>query len=99
MAPYGQSDIPKLESIFEKRHLQRRRIFLDTQCKLVYFLYGTIFTLSILDRMPIPIGDFISKSVYDGQLKSQHNISNTNSCRFIDVKDGVEKSSGRSWQV
>jgi len=49
--------------------------------------------------MPIPIGNFISKYVYDSQLKSEHPVSGTNSCYFIDVKDGVEKFSGRSWQV
>ena len=55
--------------------------------------------ISIPDRMPIPIGNFISQNMYNGRLKSEHNVSNTNSCRFIDVRDGVEESSGRSWEV
>ncbi|KAF8813317.1 P-loop containing nucleoside triphosphate hydrolase protein [Phlegmacium glaucopus] len=81
LAPFGQGDIPGLQSIFEKPHLQNNRIFLDTQY-----------------RMPISIGNFISKNVYNNRLKSEHPISHTNSCYFIDVKDGVEKSCGHSWQ-
>lgn len=33
VAPYGQSEIKELESIFEKPHLRERAVFLDTQCK------------------------------------------------------------------
>jgi len=33
VAPYGISDIPELESIFEKPGLRDRVVFLDTQCK------------------------------------------------------------------
>ncbi|PPQ67578.1 hypothetical protein CVT25_012072 [Psilocybe cyanescens] len=80
LAPYGTSDIPDLESIFEKSHLRERAVFLDTQY-----------------RMPIPIGEFISKNVYSGKLKSHHKIVNPSCCRFVDVSDGVETSQGRSW--
>ncbi|KAK7033223.1 regulator of nonsense transcripts 1 [Favolaschia claudopus] len=32
LAPYGQGDIPKLQSVFEMEHLRKNAIFLDTQC-------------------------------------------------------------------
>jgi superfamily I DNA and/or RNA helicase len=37
VAPYGTGDIPDLESIFEKRHLQENAIFLDTQCESAFY--------------------------------------------------------------
>jgi regulator of nonsense transcripts 1 len=48
--------------------------------------------------MPVPIGEFISKHVYGGQLTSKHAITLISSCRFVDVFDGVEESQGRSWK-
>ncbi|KAF9485149.1 P-loop containing nucleoside triphosphate hydrolase protein [Pholiota conissans] len=41
-------------------------------------------------RMPIPLGDFISKHVYDDMLKSEHLISHPECCSFVDVEDGLE---------
>ena len=32
VSPYGSSDIPTLQSIFEKSHMLTRAVFLDTQC-------------------------------------------------------------------
>lgn len=32
VAPYGQEDIEKLQSVFEMKHLRQGAIFLDTQC-------------------------------------------------------------------
>jgi superfamily I DNA and/or RNA helicase len=32
VAPYGSSDIPTLHSIFEKSHMLKQAVFLDTQC-------------------------------------------------------------------
>jgi len=49
--------------------------------------------------MPVPIGEFISKHVYGGRLKSKHAITSISSCRFVDVFDGVEESQGHSWKV
>ncbi|KAK0235956.1 P-loop containing nucleoside triphosphate hydrolase protein [Armillaria nabsnona] len=34
LPPYGQSDIPDLESVFEKEHLHRKRHVLDTQYRI-----------------------------------------------------------------
>ncbi|KAF9007589.1 P-loop containing nucleoside triphosphate hydrolase protein [Cyathus striatus] len=51
-----------------------------------------------LDRMPIPIGDFISEKVYNKQLQSRHSITTRSCCRFIDVPSGREIRNGKSWQ-
>ncbi|KAH9482282.1 ATP-dependent helicase upf1 [Psilocybe cubensis] len=34
LAPYGTSDIPELQSIFEKLHLRKAAVFLDTQYRM-----------------------------------------------------------------
>ncbi|PBL03561.1 P-loop containing nucleoside triphosphate hydrolase protein [Armillaria gallica] len=34
LPPFGQSDIPDLESVFEKQHLRRKMHFLDTQYRM-----------------------------------------------------------------
>jgi len=49
-------------------------------------------------RMPVPIGDFISRKVYDGRLKSEHSIIDKSCCRFIDVEHGKELMKGGSFQ-
>ncbi|KAF9510873.1 hypothetical protein BS47DRAFT_1249813, partial [Hydnum rufescens UP504] len=80
LAPYGQSDFPDLQSVFEVDHLVGHATFLDTQY-----------------RMPLPVGHFISKHVYDDKLKSVHKINASNCVQFVDVDDGVEeKVSGGS---
>jgi len=48
-------------------------------------------------RMPVPIGNFISKEVYNGKLKTQHEITSWSSCRFVDVRHGKEQRMGTSW--
>lgn len=51
--------------------------------------------------MPPQIGDFISDSVYDGQLQSnpEHPItSKITACYFVDI-EGTEKPSGTSFTV
>ena len=47
----------------------------------------------------MPIGDFISKRVYNGKLISRHIITQTSCCRLVDVADGEEKSEGQSYIV
>ncbi|KAF8907303.1 P-loop containing nucleoside triphosphate hydrolase protein, partial [Gymnopilus junonius] len=71
LAPYGSSDISELESIFEKGHIRKKAVMLDTQCLSSQNSCNTHAQVS-LDRMPIPIGNFISQNVYKGLLKSQH---------------------------
>ncbi|KAJ7650185.1 AAA domain-containing protein [Roridomyces roridus] len=47
-------------------------------------------------RMPLQLGTFIGKHVYDGKLKTVHRV--TKSClRFVDVLDGAEAPKGHSW--
>ncbi|OAX31246.1 hypothetical protein K503DRAFT_870707 [Rhizopogon vinicolor AM-OR11-026] len=48
-------------------------------------------------RMPVVVGDFISRHVYGNQLKTVHNNNSNTACRFLDVKKGQEKKSGHSW--
>ncbi|KAG1841684.1 hypothetical protein DFJ58DRAFT_707767 [Suillus subalutaceus] len=50
-------------------------------------------------RMPLVIGSFISRHVYDHKLKTVHDINNKAACRFLDVKKGKEEKSGKSWAV
>lgn len=52
-----------------------------------------------LDRMPKPIGAFISKHVYGGQLNSVHTVTSRRSCILVDVSRGEETKSGNSWTV
>ncbi|KAJ7767924.1 P-loop containing nucleoside triphosphate hydrolase protein, partial [Mycena maculata] len=54
--------------------------------------------LDIQYRMPVPIGEFISGCVYDGKLRSQHDINSMDCVTFIDVIKGAEKSSALSWK-
>ena len=60
-----------------------------------------LVTLMIIrvDRMPVPIGDFISANVYKQRLSSQHEIKSMDCVAFIDVAKGNETKSGFSWTV
>ncbi|KAJ7648216.1 P-loop containing nucleoside triphosphate hydrolase protein [Mycena polygramma] len=49
-------------------------------------------------RIPVPIGDFISRCVYDGKLCSQHAIDSMDCVAFIDVVKGAETASALSWK-
>jgi hypothetical protein len=53
---------------------------------------------SSADRMPVPLGMFISKHVYDGRLKTQHLVKTRDAVQFIDVP-GTEEQPGQSWVV
>ncbi|KAI0341058.1 P-loop containing nucleoside triphosphate hydrolase protein [Trametopsis cervina] len=48
-------------------------------------------------RMPHPIGNFLSKRVYKGRLKSQHGITDRSCCMFVDIAQGTEVNSGHSF--
>ncbi|KAG1750831.1 P-loop containing nucleoside triphosphate hydrolase protein [Suillus lakei] len=48
-------------------------------------------------RMPLVIGSFISRHVYDQKLKTVHDIDSKAACRFLDVKRGQEQRAGKSW--
>ena len=49
--------------------------------------------------MPIIIGNFISRHVYDSKLKTEHQIDALRCCRFVDVSNGEEIKNGKSWTV
>ncbi|KAG2154057.1 hypothetical protein DEU56DRAFT_726252 [Suillus clintonianus] len=50
-------------------------------------------------RMPVVIGNFISRHVYNNKLMTMHDITGKAACRFLDVKRGQEQKSGKSWIV
>ena len=98
MAPYGQEDIRGLQSVFEFNHLRGKAVFLDTQCRPPFF-NPALHDSPSLDRLPCVIGDFISNSVYYGELNTYHRITDPKACRFIDVRGGNEVKQGHSWVV
>ena len=49
--------------------------------------------------MPLVVGDFISRHVYDSKLGTVHPISTVACCRFVDVSNGKEIKRGISWVV
>jgi hypothetical protein len=76
---------------------------LDTQC-----LSFPSSSISAFDRplptsvrMPPEIGVFISKVMYENQLKSseRHLIQDHECLKFIDVRIGREEMQGSSWIV
>ena len=101
MAPYGREDIPELRSVFEWPHLKGNAVFLDTQC--TPFLPSKVEFCanysSSVDRMPTVIGHFISRHVYNSELRTQHTIKSLTCCRFVDVSNGKEIKKGFSWVV
>ena len=80
-------------------NVRKHAIFLDTQCQLYSLCLQAIAHKTPLDRMPMPIGDFISRRVYANRLKSQHSIHDRSSCRFVDIKQGKEAKVGHSFKV
>ncbi|KAM5545183.1 hypothetical protein V8D89_001294 [Ganoderma adspersum] len=84
LPPFGKEVAPKMQTIFDFKHLQASSYFLDTQY-----------------RMPVPLGNFISRTVYDSKLKSEHRIDDikTSKCvLFVDVRKGTEERAGDSWK-
>ncbi|KAL1742236.1 hypothetical protein HDZ31DRAFT_75655 [Schizophyllum fasciatum] len=48
-------------------------------------------------RMPVPLGNFVSRHVYGGRLKSQHDIIDHSCITFVDARGGCgEETQGRS---
>jgi hypothetical protein len=84
--PYGDKET---QSIFEVAPLRPTALLLNTQCEPSP-MSTSIADISS-DRMPPQIGDFISSSVYKGELQSYplHPITSAVvACHFIDVADG-----------
>jgi hypothetical protein len=95
--PYGSSEAG-LETIFEVKHLTKKSYFLDTQCNLSSFSIQTSLIISA-DRLPVPLGEFISKNVYEGKLRSEHSVTDYSCVTFIDVWKGKETMQGSSYLV
>ncbi|KAJ3521700.1 hypothetical protein NM688_g8981 [Phlebia brevispora] len=49
-------------------------------------------------RMPVPIGQFLSRQMYHGRLKSVHKITDKSCCRLVDVPRGKESLAGSSFK-
>jgi hypothetical protein len=95
--PYGSGEAG-LETIFDVKHLKKKAYFLDTQCNLRFFpVYASLIFCA--DRLPIPLGEFISKNVYDGKLRSKHSIADYSCVTFINVSKGRETKKGSSYLV
>ncbi|KAI0359312.1 P-loop containing nucleoside triphosphate hydrolase protein [Trametes cingulata] len=61
-------------------------------------LKGSSYFLNTQYRMPVPIGDFISKQMYASKLKSSHEETDRGCVRMIDVRKGKEEADGSSWK-
>jgi hypothetical protein len=61
--------------------------------------YCLAYPTSPRDRMPTPIGSFISREVYGSRLKSVHPVQHHSCLRFVDVSRGREEKAGQSWKV
>jgi hypothetical protein len=95
--PYGAGEAG-LETIFDIKHLKKKAYFLDTQCNLTpFFIYASLIFSA--DRLPIRLGEFISKNIYEGKLRSSHSIMDYSCISFIDVGKGKENKKGNSYLV
>lgn len=48
-------------------------------------------------RMPVHIGGFISRHIYDGKLQTVHSLKARSVCRLVDIQRGKEEQAGKSW--
>lgn len=51
------------------------------------------------DRLPVPLGGFISDTIYEGKLRSSHEIVDHSCIVFIDVEKGKEERRGKSYEA
>lgn len=49
--------------------------------------------------MPVPIGEFLSREVYEGKLRSHHRITSKGCLRFVDCEKGEEGMANFSYVV
>jgi regulator of nonsense transcripts 1 len=99
--PFGQNDIPQIQTIFDFKHLNYKEdtYFLNTQCASQCYLGLASNSTHGTDRMPNPIARFISQNVYEGRLRSEHKIDSPECLAFIDVPRTGEKNAGTSTKV
>ncbi|KIJ41669.1 hypothetical protein M422DRAFT_255284 [Sphaerobolus stellatus SS14] len=98
LPPYGAEKVEAMSSIFDIKHIQEQVFFLNIQCRSSLAAFEPSLTYLITDRMPTPIGQFISTYVYGGRLLSQHKVHSKKCLAFIHA-DGIEESSGKSRRV
>ncbi|PCH35505.1 hypothetical protein WOLCODRAFT_145835 [Wolfiporia cocos MD-104 SS10] len=55
------------------------------------------FFLDVQYRMPVPLGNFVSKEVYNSKLQSEHDTGDFSCVAFVDVSRGEEIQMGQSW--
>ncbi|KAI0644790.1 P-loop containing nucleoside triphosphate hydrolase protein, partial [Trametes meyenii] len=84
---------PKQLPPFGKEQARKMKTIFDFQ-----HLKGASYFLDTQYRMPVPLGEFISKTVYASKLKSEHAITTRSCIRAIDVRKGKEEPCGSSWQ-
>ncbi|KAI0666960.1 P-loop containing nucleoside triphosphate hydrolase protein, partial [Trametes maxima] len=84
---------PKQLPPFGKEQARKMKTIFDFQ-----HLKGASYFLDTQYRMPVPLGEFISKTVYASKLKSEHAITARSCIRAIDVRKGKEEPCGFSWQ-
>ena len=99
--PYGQDIASELQSIFDVKHLKARAYFLNSQCAYSNHYQSAVLMIfrPCTDRMPVPLGEFISEHVYNHKLQSLHSIRDTSCIKFVDVSKGIEQQQGKSWTV
>jgi hypothetical protein len=91
-----QGTVPGVE------HLNRHCASLDTQCKLLLSLKCYCCSLvhdADIDRMPVRLGNFISKTLYHSKLGSKNSQNDITAVRFIDVPEGEQEPDGSSFWV
>lgn len=62
-------------------------------------IYGSVPNCVASDRLPVPLGGFISETVYEGKLRSSHDIVDHSCVVFIDVEKGEEVKRGNSYEA
>jgi hypothetical protein len=98
--PYGKDTVKSLQTIFDIKHLRSQSYFLNTQCEAPHYLSDDNLLKELrLDRMPVPLGAFISDEVYDAKLNSEHRIRDMDCVAFVDATKGQEEKCGTSWRV
>ncbi|THU84367.1 P-loop containing nucleoside triphosphate hydrolase protein [Dendrothele bispora CBS 962.96] len=83
---------PKQLPPFGKERAQSLKCIFDVE-----HLQNKSYFLDTQYRMPLPIGRFISTFVYNGRLRSEHQMNNLSCVSFVDVQLGVEWRTGTSW--
>ncbi|KAF8994646.1 P-loop containing nucleoside triphosphate hydrolase protein [Cyathus striatus] len=83
--PFGIEKAPNIQTIFELKHIMSK---------------DTSFFLDTQYRMPICLGTFISRTIYESRLKSVHEIKTSDCLKFVDVgiQHGEETKDGSSWK-